>query len=114
MVKTAADTAELVRRTIEYLRQRIRVRQAILFGSHARGDADEWSDVDLAVVSPDFARMNHPKLMDLLVEVSLAVDPSVEIRPYTPSDLKEARPTNFLGHILARDKVVYRDGEFLM
>ena len=110
----AARAEELVRRTIEYLSRKVRVHQAILFGSHARGDADEWSDVDLAVISPDFARMSHPKLMDLLVEVSLAVASSVEIRPYTPRDLREARPTNFLGHILATGKVVYKDGEFLL
>ena len=113
-LKTAARTVEIVSQTIERLRQRVRVHQVILFGSHARGEADEWSDVDLAVISPDFARMNHRKLMDLLVEVILAVDPSVEIRPYSPADLKVARPTNFLGHILAEGKVVYRKGEFFL
>ena len=113
-VKTATHTEELIRRTLEYLRQRIQVEQAVLFGSHARGGADEWSDVDLAIISPDFARMPHTRLMDLLVDVSLAVDPSVEIRAYTPQDLQEARPSNFLGHILAEGKVVYRDGKFLL
>lgn len=113
-VKTATGTEEIVRRTIERLRQRVRVQQAILFGSHARGETDAWSDVDLAVISPDFARMNHRQIMDLLVEVVLAVNPSVQIRPYTPRDLKEARPTNFFGHILARGKMVYKDGKFLL
>lgn len=79
--KAAARAEELVRRTVDYLRQEIRVDQAVLFGSHATGDADEWSDVDLAVVSPDFSRMSHP---------------------------------NFLGHILATGKVVYKNGEFLL
>jgi len=51
--------------------------------------------------------------MDLFVEVALAVDASVEIRPYTPRDLREARPTNFLGYILAAGKIVFKDGEFL-
>ena len=55
--QTTARTEELVRRAIEYLRRRIRVDQAVLFGSHARGDADRWSDIDLAVFSSDFARM---------------------------------------------------------
>lgn len=112
--KAPARTAELVRRTVEYLRQRVRVDQVVLFGSHARGDADKWSDIDLAVISSDFARMSHAKLMDLLVEVSLTVDPLVEIRPYTPRHLKAARPTNFLGHILAEGKVVYKEGRFML
>jgi len=110
----ATNTEEVVRRAIEYLLRKIRIDQAVLFGSHARGEADEWSDVDLAVISPDFARMSHQKVMDLLVEVALTVDPSVESRPYTPKDLREARPTNFLGYILAEGKLVYGDGKFLL
>src|SRR5574337_501462 len=113
-VKATTDTAQVIRRTIEHLQRRVRVLQAVLFGSHARGEADAWSDVDLAVISPDFARMSHRDVMNLLVETVLATDSSVEIRPYTPRDLREARPTNFLGHILAEGKVVYRDGEFFL
>ncbi len=113
-VKEAPNPDEIIKKAIEYLLRKIRVSQAVLFGSHARGEADQWSDVDLAVVSPDFARMSHEKIMDLLIEVAIKVDRSVEIRPYTPSDFKEARPTNFLGHILAEGKVVYKDGEFLL
>lgn len=100
-------TDELIKRTIEFLNQRIHVQQVILFGSHARGQADEWSDLDLAVVSSDFARMSHARRMDLLVEVAMTVDAMVEVRLYTPEDLKEARPTNFLGHILNEGKVVF-------
>lgn len=113
-VKATTDTAQVIRRTIEHLQRRVRVLQAVLFGSHARGEADAWSDVDLAVISQDFARMSHRDVMNLLVETVLATDSSVEIRPYTPRDLREARPTNFLGHILAEGKVVYRDGEFFL
>ena len=112
--KTSTRAATLARQAIDYLRPKVRVDQAILFGSHARGTADEWSDVDLAIVSPDFARMSHSELMDLLVEASLAVDPAVEIRAYTPRDLAEARPTNFLGHILAEGKRVYKGGRFYL
>ena len=111
--KTATYTEKIVRRAIERLQQKIRVQQAILYGSHARGEADASSDVDLAVISPDFSTLSHRRAMDLLVEVALAVDPSVEIRPYTPQNLREARPTNFLGHIIAEGKLVYKDGKFL-
>jgi uncharacterized protein len=113
-VKQGANPDEVIRQAIEYLLQKIRIDQAVLFGFHARGEADEWSDVDLAVISPDFARMSHKKVIDLLVEVAVTVHSSVEIRPYTPKDLKEARPTNFLGYVLAQGKLVYRDGKFLL
>lgn len=112
--KSSLGTEEVIRGAIEHLQKRVQIHQVILFGSHVRGEANEWSDVDLAVISPDFARMSHRKVVDLLVEVALAVDPSVEIRPYTPEDLKEARHTNFLGYILANGKIAYKDGEFLL
>ncbi len=112
-VETTTHTKAILKQAIAYLSQRIRVDQAVLFGSHARAEADEWSDIDLAVVSPDFERLSQKEIMDLLVEVALAVDPSLEVRPYTPKDLKEARPTNFLGHILAQGRVVYKNGEFV-
>jgi predicted nucleotidyltransferase len=83
------------------------VQRVILFGSHARGEADEWSDLDLAVVSPDFNRMSPAQRMDLLVELAMTVGAMVEVRPYTPEDLEEARPTNFLGHILHEGKIVF-------
>jgi hypothetical protein len=47
-------------------------------------------------------------------QVILRLPRSRRCRPYTPRDLKEARPTNFLGRILAEGKVVYEDGEFLL
>lgn len=113
-VTATTDMAQVIRRTIEHLQRRVQVLQVVLFGSHARGEADVWSDVDLVVISPDFARMSHRQVMDLLVKTALETDSSVEIRPYTPSDLREARPTNFLGHILAEGKVVYKDGKFFL
>ena len=47
-------------------------------------------------------------------EVALTVDPAVEMHPYTPKDLRGARPTNLLNHILAAGKVVNKDGAFLL
>lgn len=112
-VATTTHTETIIKQAIGFLQRKIRVHQAILFGSHARGEADEWSDIDLAVISADFAHLGQREIMDLLVEVALSVDPSLEIRPYTPKDLQEARPTNFLGYILSEGKMVYKDGEFL-
>lgn len=110
--QTPVRAEEGIRRTIRHLRRSLRVERAVLFGSHARGDADTWSDSDLAIVSPDFSGMEHRRLMDLLVEVALAIDPRVEIRPYTPKDLKEARPTSLLGQILKEGRLVYKNGRF--
>lgn len=32
----------------------IRIRKVVLFGSYVTGKANEWSDIDVALVSDDF------------------------------------------------------------
>ena len=44
----------VVERLRMQLLQRLRVEALILFGSRVEGEADEWSDYDFIVVSPDF------------------------------------------------------------
>ena len=44
----------------------IPVARAVLFGSRARGTADEWSDIDLVVVSPVFDGPKGPAAIDTL------------------------------------------------
>jgi len=44
----------VVERLRTQLLQRLRVEALILFGSRVEGEADEWSDYDFIVVSPDF------------------------------------------------------------
>lgn len=48
--------------------------RVILFGSHARGDADEESDIDLYVVTSDnFIPKNWSEKMDIKLKVSRAL-----------------------------------------
>jgi predicted nucleotidyltransferase len=50
-----AAIAGVVRAYLRNLRDAgIPVEAGIVFGSHARGQADEWSDIDLVVLSPRF------------------------------------------------------------
>jgi predicted nucleotidyltransferase len=44
-----------VQKYLHYLTQQgIPVSYGVLFGSHAKGKADRWSDIDLLVVSPKY------------------------------------------------------------
>jgi len=62
--------------------------EIILFGSHARGDAHRWSDVDLLVVMPDgtdrraSAAAVRRVLADLLVSKDIVVTTPEEIDRY--------------------------------
>lgn len=66
----------------------IRVTQLVLFGSHAKGNAREWSDIDLAVVSPDFGRdycADRVRLMKLARRTPAMIEP----HPLHPDDLED-------------------------
>lgn len=48
-----------------------------LFGSQAKGDAGEWSDIDIAVVS-DRLKQDWNENEDLLWKLGVSVDPRIE------------------------------------
>jgi len=55
MDNTKDNIAHLLKKYIRELeKNNIRINKAILFGSYAKGNYDEWSDIDIALVSDDF------------------------------------------------------------
>jgi len=59
----------------------VTIERAIIFGSYVRGDYNEWSDIDLAVVSPDFTGIPFYD-RQILVPFILKVDTRIELHPF--------------------------------
>lgn len=89
------------------LEKKIEVRKMILFGSYARGNPRDYSDVDLAVVSPDFQGGTEEDYL-LLARAAREITPLIEAFPYTPRDLKNRKRGDFLDEILKNGKVIYQ------
>jgi len=66
----------------------IEVSEALVFGSHAAGRADKHSDVDLAVVSPNFGKNHHEELVNLFRLIDLETR-ELEPVPFSPQGLKD-------------------------
>lgn len=64
----------------------IPVKQMILFGSYAKGEARPWSDVDVCVVSPSFGKNAFAEMVKL-AKLTVTVDTMIEPHPFSPSDL---------------------------
>lgn len=107
MVKTAVDIDRVVRAYVARLQPEIRVDKVILFGSHARGTATEWSDIDVAIISNDFKKMDTVQQLEFLGLRSKGCDPSLEPLPFTLDEYENATPLDFLGEIKRTGKVVY-------
>jgi predicted nucleotidyltransferase len=80
----------------------------ILFGSVARGDTDEYSDVDLIVI-----KNTDQRFVQRLIDVTryLPRDITVDVLVYTPDEIKamteEGNP--FIFKALAEGKVLYEN-----
>ena len=77
----------IVSKYIQALRNRnIRVEKAILFGSCANGTVTEDSDIDIAIISPDFGR-DYLEEAILLKEISEDID--LDISPLFPGRIQK-------------------------
>ena len=97
------DLDALRRRLAPHLRSS---RKAIVFGSVARGEADEWSDLDLVIVT-DTTRPFLERYRDF--EGLYDVWPRLDLLIYTPAEFaemrEEARP--FIEYVLSEGVVIH-------
>lgn len=69
--------------------KRIPVKYGVLFGSYARGQQHEWSDIDLLVVSPRYDRKWTHKDWAKLWLVAADTDVRIEPIPVGEKQFKE-------------------------
>ncbi len=110
MAKTAVDIKRIIEEYAARLQPEVRVVKVILFGSHARGTAGEWSDIDIAVISNDFKRMKPLERIEFLAMRSKGCDVDLSPLPYTLDAYEHASHLDFLGEIKRTGKVVFEAG----
>lgn len=102
-----AETATLdftLEKALAFVRKRIRIEAAYLFGSQLTGNTHEYSDIDLAVFSPDVEKMTFMERVRIGSELREECDPDVELHLYSSRALANARPTNFAGYIVTHGR----------
>jgi len=67
------------------------IQDAILFGSHARGQANQWSDIDLALVSDEFEGVRFID-KNKIRKITISVSTDLEILPFNPRDFTPSNP----------------------
>lgn len=95
-----------LKRIIEIIKNKYSPEKIILFGSMAKGEIHEWSDIDLLIVKKTDARP-----IDRCVEIARLTKPRVgiDLFVYTPEEydsiLKEG--FSFFTDIMKHSKVLY-------
>jgi predicted nucleotidyltransferase len=63
----------------------IKIEKAILFGSYAKGTNNEWSDIDIALISKNFSGSRFQDRF-MLAEPTVHINSSISPLPYRPED----------------------------
>ncbi|MBA3027539.1 MAG: nucleotidyltransferase domain-containing protein [Desulfobacteraceae bacterium] len=71
--------------------QNIPIKEAILFGSYAKGSSHEWSDIDIALVSEIFDG-DRISDKDKIRRITLSVSSTIEVIPFSPEDFHPQNP----------------------
>ncbi|MCJ7741044.1 nucleotidyltransferase domain-containing protein [Candidatus Microgenomates bacterium] len=84
---------------IRRLEKNIAVSKAIVFGSYASGKARKDSDVDLLILSDDFAKFDEDEREKLLYRNSVGFPIDLHVYGLTPKEFSSASPLTALGTI---------------
>lgn len=84
----------------------IKVSRLILYGSYARGNPKPYSDIDVAVISPDFNGKGILKRQEILGEAIFPLGEPIEALGYTPQECKYSYRLSFISEIMSTGKVI--------
>ncbi|HJX50680.1 MAG TPA: nucleotidyltransferase domain-containing protein [Candidatus Nanoarchaeia archaeon] len=89
MVVAADSAVEAVRRYIQELqRNNIPIQGAFIFGSHAKGNPKEESDIDVALISTAFTGDRFEDRRKI-VPLRRKIDSRIEPIPFRPEDFQK-------------------------
>lgn len=92
MVKKRREIKAIVTRFARRLGELgVEVSQIILYGSYAKGKPKEYSDIDIAVVSPTFEKLDIFKRQEVLSIAHHGFDEPIEPIGLTPNQIKEKK-----------------------
>ena len=92
MAQIPPRVTEIVKRFIDELeKNHMPVKEAILFGSYAAGTSNEWSDIDLAIVS-DVFEGDRFRDRNKMRGIKLTISSDLEPLPFRSEDFKSEDP----------------------
>ena len=110
MVKKRPEIKKIIAKYKEQLEKLgIDVSQIILYGSYAKGKPKEYSDIDIAVISPAFKSLDIFERQEILSKAHHNFGEPIEPIGLTPEQFKEKK--GFVREIIGSGVIVYRGEE---
>jgi uncharacterized protein len=104
MAVTTDSAIDLVKKYIQELRNNnIPIQEAIIFGSYAKGNPKEESDIDIALISTVFTGDRFEDRRKL-IPLRRKIDNRIEPIPFRPEDFKAGG--NFVDEIKKTGKTI--------
>lgn len=110
MAEARATTLEIVNRFIKGVEKTIEIKKVVLFGSHATGLFDEWSDIDIAIVSDDFEGMDNQQRLLMLSKIGWQQNATeIDALGFTQAEFESNDPLSLVTEIKEHGIIVYEE-----
>jgi len=85
--------------------KKVKIKKVILFGSYSKGNYKDGSDIDVILISDDFASMDYWERIDFLSEAIYEIYEPIEAFLFTPDEWD--KKDSFLVDYAKDGEVVY-------
>jgi uncharacterized protein len=105
---TSTEIKKIIRGLVKTLTENsIAVDKIILYGSYAKGNPRPHSDIDIAVISPNFKGKKIMERQTTLAGLLGQYLSIAEVIGYSSDEFLSASPETFIGEIKRTGKVLY-------
>jgi len=105
LYKVNGNMTSKIEHTLKLLKK-YKPEKIILFGSHARGSSDPYSDIDLVII-----KKTKKLFLDRIKDVIKIIQPNfaIDILVYTPEEFKKmlSDGNSFLDFVVKKGKIIY-------
>lgn len=107
MAQTTPKLTAIIQQFRQALEQAgIHCEQILLYGSQRWHTAQEGSDIDLIVISSDWARFNRRERLELLGIIAARLLEPIQAQGWTPQEIVSQQISLFWQEILEKESVV--------
>ena len=106
MAETTPQLKLIIRRfRAELEKMGIHIERVMLYGSQASESAQDGSDIDLIIISPDFTPFNQRERLEMLGVASARILESVQANGFTPQEIEKRQLMPFWEQILQKQAI---------